>query len=292
MKTGDNNIINRITEFHKHILWVMVFVFVGCLSFETLAQGDLLITPNRVIFEGRKKKEQLNLINIGKEVATYSVSFVQRRMNQDGGFEAITVPDSGQMFADPYLRIYPRQVSLQPGEAQVIMLQVRQEPDMKDGEYRSHLYFRSEKEYKPLGQEKTSNDSTALNVQLIPIFGMSIPIIIRIGDINAEASLSNLKLETDSLGFTHLAFDLNRTGNISVYGNLLVDYVPDKGKPYQVGAIKGVAVYTNLNRRYVKIKLNDTEDILSKKGKLRLRYTSRDETKKQEVYAESELELK
>lgn len=280
-----------ITEYQKNMLWLMVLLFMGCLSFETFAQGDLLITPNRVIFEGRKVKEQLNLINIGKEVATYSVSFVQRRMNEDGGFESITVPDSGQMFADPYLRIYPRQVSLQPGEAQVVMLQVRREPDMKDGEYRSHLYFRSEKDYQPLGQEKTSKDTTTLSVQLIPIFGMSIPIIIRTGDVNAEAFFSDLELETDSLGNTYLVFGLNRTGNISVYGNLIVDYVPDRGKPNQIGAIKGVAVYTNLNKRNVKIKLNDNGEISSKKGKLRLRYTSRDETKKQEVYAESELEL-
>lgn len=292
MNTGDFTMRSIIAECQKNILYCMVFVFVGCLSLETFAQGDLLITPNRVIFEGRKVKEQLNLINIGKEVATYSVSFVQRRMNEDGGFESITVPDSGQMFADPYLRIYPRQVSLQPGEAQVIMLQVRREPDMKDGEYRSHLYFRSEKDYQPLGQEKSSKDTTTLSVQLIPIFGMSIPIIIRIGDVEANTSLSDLKLETDDKGDTYLAFVLNRTGNISVYGNLIVDFIPEKGKHKQVGAIKGVAVYTNLNKRYVKIKLIDSDGVLSKNGKLRLRYTSRDETKKQKVYAESELELK
>ena len=64
----------------------VTMIFLGILSFDTLAQGDLIITPNRVVFEGRKLKEELNLVNTGKEIATYSVSFVQRRMHEDGSF--------------------------------------------------------------------------------------------------------------------------------------------------------------------------------------------------------------
>ena len=33
-------------------------IFLGRLSFDTLAQGDLIITPTRVVFEGRKQKEE------------------------------------------------------------------------------------------------------------------------------------------------------------------------------------------------------------------------------------------
>ncbi len=264
----------------------------GCLTFQTFAQGDLLITPNRVIFEGRKQKEQLNLINSGNEVATYTVSFVQRRMNEDGSFEVITEPDSGQMFADPYLQIYPRRVTLQPGEAQVVLLQVRRKPGMQDGEYRSHLYFRSEKVYKPLGSEELPKDSTSLSVQIIPIFGMSIPIIIRSGEVSATAFLSNLKLEFDKNKNPYLTFILNREGNISVYGNCIVEYLTEKGEPVQIGAVNGLAVYTNLDKRYVAVKLTPADGISLTKGTLILSYVSRDETKTQEVYAEAELDLK
>ncbi len=279
-------------KFLKHKILLTVLMLLGCMSFEVFAQGGLLITPNRVIFEGRKQKEQLNLINHGKETTTYTVSFVQRRMNENGSFEVIQEPDSGQMFADPYLRIYPRRVTLMPGEAQVVMLQCRRQADMKDGEYRSHLYFRSEKNYEPLGSGTPEKDPKALSVQLIPVFGMSIPIIIRSGEVFAETSLNNLKLETSETNNTYLTFELHRKGNISVYGNLVVDFIPVKGKPYQIGAVKGVAVYTNINKRYVSVKLNKSERMSFEGGKLRLRYISRDETKKQEVFAEAILELK
>jgi len=277
-------------KYLKHQLSFVIFMLLACMSPEVIAQGSLLITPNRVVFEGRKQKEQLNLINSGDETATYTVSFVQRNMNEDGSFEIIYSPDSGQMFADPYLRIYPRRVTLLPGEAQVVLLQCRRQSDMIDGEYRSHLYFRSEKNIAPLGSEKPSQDSAALSIQVIPIFGMSIPIIIRSGSVSVETSISDLKLQTND--GTYLTFIIHRKGNISVYGNLVAEYIPKNGKPYQVGGMNGVAVYTNIDKRYVSIKLDPRDGMELTDGILRLSYVSRDETKTQEVYAVAELELK
>jgi len=71
---------------------------------EVVAQGNLLITPRRVVFEGPKKTQELNLANTGADTAKYNVSIVQYRMKEDGSFEEITVPDVGQNFADKYIR--------------------------------------------------------------------------------------------------------------------------------------------------------------------------------------------
>jgi P pilus assembly chaperone PapD len=68
------------------------------------AQGDLLITPRRVVFEGSKRSMDLNLANTGQDTAVYAISLIQIRMKEDGGFETITEPDPGQRFADRYLR--------------------------------------------------------------------------------------------------------------------------------------------------------------------------------------------
>lgn len=273
----------------KYRLLPIIFILFDCLSIKTAAQGDLLISPNRVVFEGRKQKAELNLINTGKETTTYTVSFVQRRMKEDGSFESIEEPDPGQMFASPYLRIYPRQVTLQPGEAQVVMVQCTRTPDMPDGEYRSHLYFRSEKNYTPLGKEPIDTSRT-LSVQLIPVFGMSIPVIIRSGEVSINTSLSDLKFENKE-DAPYISFTINRTGNISVYGNLSVEYIPKQGKPIAVGLVRGVAVYTNINYRFVSIKLNKSEGTIFNGSRLKVRYTTQDDAKKQAIYAEAELEL-
>lgn len=78
-------------------------------------QGNLLITPRRVVFEGSKRSIDLNLANTGKDTATYAISLVEIKMKEDGGFETITKPDSGQLFADRFIRFFPRAVTLGPG---------------------------------------------------------------------------------------------------------------------------------------------------------------------------------
>ncbi|MRR23773.1 molecular chaperone, partial [bacterium] len=118
------------------------------------AQGNLLITPRRVVFEGNKRSMDLNLANIGTDTATYAISLIEIRMTEAGGFESITEPDEGQRFASPYLRFFPRTVTLGPNEAQTVKLQVVKSGTLEPGEYRSHLYFRAVPKEKPLGEEE------------------------------------------------------------------------------------------------------------------------------------------
>lgn len=267
---------------------IIILIFILGFGYKSIAQGDLLITPTRVVFEGRKQKETLNLVNTGKDTATFSISFIQYNMNEDGSFTIIDELDSGQMFADPFLRIFPRRVMLAPGEPQVIMLQCRRKADMKDGEYRSHLYFRSEKSNKPLATK--IKDTTLMSVQLIPIYGISIPVIVRSGNVNVGSTLSNLSLETKNDANQYITLTINRTGNISIYGDISIEFIPDRGRSFQVGLVNGVGVYTNISKRNISIKLNNTSGKPLTNGKLKVQYTGNGNAKRS-VYAEAELDV-
>jgi P pilus assembly chaperone PapD len=266
----------------------LLVIFIIAFSCKIVAQGDLLVTPSRVVFEGSTQKEVLNLVNMGNETTTYSVSFVQRAMKEDGSFIEIAQPELGQNFADPYLRIFPRQVTLAAQESQAIVLQYRRKPDMRPGEYRSHLYFRSEKNYIPLGDTKTAKDAKSLSVQLIPIFGMSIPVIIRTGETEVTASLTDLQLESKDQTKQNLSFNINRTGNISLFGDIRVQFIPEKGKAYDVAAVNGVGVYTTINSRKMTVRLDSNTGELLNKGKLQVTYRSNGATKAV-VYAATDL---
>jgi hypothetical protein len=254
------------------------------------AQGNLLITPMRVVFEGNQKQAELNLMNTGTDTATYSISFRHYNMTEQGRLELIEKADTSQMLADPYLRIYPRQVTLAPGEPQVIMLQFRRKEGMEAGEYRTHLWFRSEKDYKSLGKEKMLTDSNQMSVTVIPIFGITIPVIIRTGNVNVGIVMSDLKLEARNDSTQILKFNLNRTGNISTHGDIKIEYIPPQGKSYQVGSLVGVSAYTNISKRNVEVKLKNAAGTKLENGKLKVQYVSNGESKRI-VFAEAELNL-
>ena len=254
------------------------------------AQGDLLVTPRRIVFEGNKQIEEITLANTGQDSAFYSISFLQYHMTEDGSFEEITEPRPGQKFADPMLRYFPRSVELAPGESQVVRMQLRRLPNTKEGEYRSHVYFRAVPDEKPLGQEDAQTDTTAIGIRLTPIFGISIPAIVRIGDLSATLSISDMKLEKTEENRLVLHTALNRDGNKSVYGDLTADYVVPGEEPVNVGLVRGIAVYTPNELRRFSMPLNFPEGINPANGKLVVRFSSSNEAKP-EVFDEKELVL-
>jgi hypothetical protein len=259
-------------------------------SIKAAAQGNLLLTPGRVIFEGQKKMQELNLANTGRDTARYLVSFVEIRMKEDGGFEQITEPDSGQHFASNYLRFFPRSVILAPGEAQVVKVQLTKTSQLVTGEYRSHIYFRAVPDEEPLGEKIPAQEPSGISVRLTPVFGITIPVIIRIGESTAAVSLSNAAFEmsNDSVPILNIVF--NRTGNMSVYGDLTIDFISSKGKVTQVSEIKGIAVYTPTPSRRIRVALGKFSGIDYKTGKLHAVYKTSSDAKSVKI-AETELAL-
>ncbi len=275
--------------FNRSSLFTIGFLLPVLSFIEVSGQGNLLITPKRLVFEGNKRSFDLNLANIGKDSAIYAISIVQMRMKEDGNVEEITQPDPGQRFADRYIRYFPRTVNLGPGESQVVKVQMVRVNELQPGEYRSHFYFRAVPKPVPAG-EKEKTDTTAISIKLTPIFGIAIPVIIRVGESDMKVSLTNLSLEDKGDQGIFLKMSINRTGNMSVYGDFAVDYIYPDGKSVRVGLANGVAVYTPNPRRFFQIPLNRIVGIDYRSGRLKVTYSAPSDLKP-ERFAEAELQL-
>ena len=289
--------INSLSKLpHLHMLKSMIMFIAGLLVSviifpdDSMAQGDLLITPRRVVFEGSKRSMDLNLANTGKDSATYAISLIQIRMKEDGGFETITEPDPDQRFADRYVRFFPRSVTLGPNEAQAVKIQLIRSNELTPGEYRSHFYFRSIPNNKPLGEEEVQKDSAAISVRLIPIFGITIPAIIRVGESTAKVTLTDLSLDIVDDNIPRISMVFNRTGNMSVYGDIAVDHISTQGKINRVGIANGVAVYTPNAKRRFQFNLNKVPGVEFTAGTIRVIYSAPSDIRPVR-YAEAELPL-
>ena len=279
------------TAIHRNIFIMGLILFSTFCSNQSYGQGNLLITPRRVVLEGTKRTQELNLANTGQDSARYNVSIVQYRMKEDGSFEEITTPDPGQNFADKYIRFFPRSVTLGPNEAQVVKMQMTRSDQMAPGEYRSHVYFRSVPKETALGDESKEKDSTSISVKLVPIFGITIPVIIRVGQSTMKVSLSDLNLVIINDTIPRLQLTFNRSGNMSVYGDVQVKYIPPQGNAIPVGTVKGIAVYTpNTIRRFV-MDLDKKPAVNYHSGSLHVSFSSQSDTRP-EIFAEADLSLK
>jgi hypothetical protein len=194
-------------------------------------------------------------------------------MNEDVSFETISKPDSGQNFADKYIRIFPRKVVLAPNEAQTVKVQLTNIGQLLPGEYRSHLHFRAEEDKSPLGDPQPSKDSNSISVKIVAVFGITLPVIIRLGESSTTVNITNTKfvMEDDTIPTVKMTF--NRVGNMSTYGDIAVDYISVQGTTTRVGIVKGISVYCPNTSRHSKITLDKKPGIDYHTGKLLLTYS-------------------
>lgn len=206
--------------------------------------GDLLVAPTRVVLDGRRGTEVI-LNNIGDDVATYRITAELRRMTPEGKLVDVEAPTANDKIAQEMVLFAPRRVTLPPNQPQAIRLSARAPEGLPDGEYRIHLLFRAIPPAKPQTTDVQKVEGVAF--RLTPIYGVTIPIIVRLGNLEAKAAIANVQ-KTMRDGHPAITLDLSRNGERSTYGEIRVTKA---GVADPIALIRGVAVYTEINKREV-----------------------------------------
>ena len=214
--------------------------------------GDLLVAPTRIVLDGRKGAEVI-LNNIGDEPATYRISVEFRRMTVDGGLVDVVEPSAEDKLAQDMIVYAPRRVTLAPHQPQSVRVTARAPEGLPDGEYRVHLLFRAIPPAHPVSADKPNDAPKGLRFALIPVYGVTIPVIVRFGNLAATAGIANVHLETRD-GKPTVALDLSRSGARSTFGEVRV-FKPGVRDPIAIQ--KAVAVYKELAMRHVSIPVDE-----------------------------------
>jgi hypothetical protein len=245
-------------------------VSIGAAALPVQAAGDLLVAPTRVVLDGSRGTEVV-LNNIGAEPATYRISLEIKRMTAAGGLDEIAEDKANpaEKTALDMIAFSPRRVTLPPNQPQVIRVGVRVPEGTPPGEYRAHMLFRAVPDATAaVATDPKAPASGGVSIALTPIYGITIPVIVRVGDLGAEATIGEAWVgETpDGPAFN---FDLARTGNRSVYGDI---EVTRPGLPEPLLVARGIAVYPEVGARQVSLRV-PPELAAKLKGPVRIRYT-------------------
>jgi P pilus assembly chaperone PapD len=213
--------------------------------------GDLLVAPTRLILNGGRSAEII-LNNIGEEPATYRISAEFRRMMPDGTLEEVSDPNAAEKAARDMLIFAPRRVTLAPNEPQSIRIAARPPQGLADGEYRVHLLFRAIPPSTPVA-EPASAPGKGVSFKLTPVYGVTIPVIVRLGNLSVKAAITNVRAEKRD-GKPVIAVELDRSGERSTFGEVRV---LKAGVKDPIAIARAVAVYTELNEREVVVPVDD-----------------------------------
>lgn len=270
---------------------IIVLLLTLPFSNELLAQAGISINPKRVVLEDNQQTKELFLLNRTDEAQNYRISFREYRMNEDGSLSTVEKDEleEDHFVASDHVRFFPRRLTLGPGESQTVRLQARIPRDMHDREFRSHIVFRNIPDERPAGHEDEEADGISIAIQARP--GLSIPVIVRRGDLQADISIDGLAIEEEE-DSDYLGLNLNRDGNKSTYGNLRVYHEDVNGHRTEIGRVNGVAVYTPLETRRYEVPLRNLENLNLSEGKVIARYEyDEDREAREKEVAEREVQL-
>jgi hypothetical protein len=234
----------------KNSLLPLALAAASLASFSTAAAagvGDLLVAPTRLVLDGRKASEII-LNNTGDEPATYRISVEFRRMTSGGDLTEVSEPNAEEKAAADMIVYAPRRGTLAPHEPQSIRIAARPPRGLPDGEYRVHLLFRAVPPPNPVVAASTE-PVKGVHLRLIPIYGVTIPVIVRLGNLQASAGISDVRLEEKG-GKPAVGLELSRTGTRSTFGEVRV-LKPGVKEPVAIN--RTVAVYTEINHRHVSL---------------------------------------
>lgn len=225
--------------------------------------ADLNISPRRVTFDASERAASVYVFNQGDAPATYTVELVDRVMQPDGQIVAaaeLTTPSPLGMSAADFIQYTPRRVTLQPRESQVIRIRVRPPATGAAREYRTHLTVTA---LPPEDSGFTASQAAApgtdeVALQVVALFSVSIPLILREGDVDARAGIDSVVRLAPVEGAPNgaIQLDLLRLGTNSVYGDVQI-YAGQGSRERLVTAVRGVAVYPEIDRRTVVAPLSE-----------------------------------
>ncbi len=137
----------------------------------------------------------------------------------------------------------------------------RADGEIPDGEYRSHFLAlsvpRDVDEGFSIDDALSDGEPGGIGVTIRPRFGISIPVIVRIGQTTLQVGLSDPQIVTMPDGTKALGSTIDRSGTRSACGDLVVTA---RGAGEPVALARGIGVYPEVDQRKVLLPLNPQTD--------------------------------
>ncbi len=247
--------------------------------------GDVNLYPKRVVIDQKQRVASVGLFNRAAAQGEYEITVSDMMMTPEGRLvELGTITDAAARdkvrTASRFLRWSPRRVTLGSHDSQTVRIMARVPPELPPGEYRSHFSAIAVPNQAAGGFsiEEARNGGQkpgTIGVTIVPRFGISIPVIVRVGETTLTTGLRNLTVTTLPDGGRAVSLTITREGTRSAFGDIAVTVTGTRTK---VADVRGIGVYTEVGQRAVQIAVDPAADprLTARGAKLTVTYTDDD----------------
>lgn len=259
----------------------LIFSLFFFMSFPAEARID--IVPQKIVIQDRDRNGEFTVLNLMDVAGTFRIEIVNFTQDEQGVYKEQAVPLNEQFDPKEIVRLSPRQFRIEPGGRQKVRLSLRKPANLPEGEYRFHVKAIRLAQ----GDERQGADGNSVSV--IANIGITIPVVVRHGKIDGQASFRSVDFAPPTqTNNGRPAFDviIDRQGQASTVGMLEVLLVNGRGQAKQIGQIKNMNIFTDIDHRKVRVPLDDVD---LQGQKIKIRYI--DSVDKKSVFDEKDLTL-
>lgn len=259
-------------------------LFLSISIFSVCAQGVMFSESRAILTVG--EQHTLQLCNPTDTSRTFTLSFIDRCMQENGSTAEVPDSVSFPQSLKKYLRIFPRRVTLDSEQCQTVQIQLKNTSGLPDGEYRSYLLLRPAIDKDSVGVVDSSELKPA-SPQIIFRLSSAIPMIYRKNTRLESVSIDHVQLIKNEKGDTCVSFDVARKGTQSCYGRMKVT-AWESNKPVVAGEQPGSAIHIEISKRKFVIPLMSIKFDKDATGKIPflIQYISQEPDSEKNVLAE------
>jgi hypothetical protein len=228
--------------------FVFSVIAVSIGSFDSLAAS---LTTYRIYLDNSNRSESFVVFSNSKGSERCSLDFKYFNFDEFGNMSLHRDEKPPVNAAEEWVRYSPRNFVLEPSRPQTIRFSMRRKPNSEANEYRSYISIACD-------AVDNTNDGLELpkdrpTVQVKPKLVQNVPLIIRTGVLDAEASFSGLSAANNVV-----KGKLLRSGKRSIYGDLsLINTKTNE----EVGVMKSISIYPETSSYEFKFPYSGSEKV-------------------------------
>jgi hypothetical protein len=187
----------------------------GLLLFTPLTISAMSLSTYRIYLDNDNSTASFVMYNKSTVAETCRLRLVHNMFDETGQLTQLddnVIPENS---AKPWIRFSPKNFTADGRTPQTVRFTLRRKANSEPAEYRSYLEVYCDKVVDTTPQSQGDINSDAPIIGVKPRLVQNVPIVVRTGQLDAEISFSNMSIKGESI-----FFNVNRTGNRSVYGEI------------------------------------------------------------------------
>jgi hypothetical protein len=233
----------------------LILTLIGLVVSLQAASAQLRIAPLALFMSDRTPMERIIVENMSNEPREISISLRFGYPTSDSAGNVIMVYrdtiGEEEPSATEWIRVYPRQIVLHPGERQTFRFLARPPATLPEGEYWVRPVIHSQPFSTPVPPAQVTvqtRGSSSVGTRLNVMYETVISINFRKGRVGTGVAIRAMEGSIDH-GQLSFMLDLERQGNAAYIGNMVCRLYDDRGQELY-STQREIAVYYSLRRRF------------------------------------------